>query len=69
MDYLDECSRMAYDAFSALDHDIVFYNAIRSAEDAFTECLMYICIFYFIDQQFTAFKPLAHRPKPMLAKP
>lgn len=27
MDYLDECSRMAYDAFSALDHDIVFYNA------------------------------------------
>lgn len=21
------------------------------------------------DQQFTAFKPLAHRPKPMLAKP
>ena len=55
MDYLDECSRMAYDAFSALDHDIVFYNAIRSAEDAFTECLMYICIFYFI-QQFTAFE-------------
>lgn len=49
MDYLDECSRMAYDAFSALDHDILSYNAIRSAEDAFTECLMYICIFYFID--------------------
>ena len=21
------------------------------------------------EQQFTAFKPLAHRPKPMLAKP
>ena len=25
--------------------------------------------YYYTDQQFTAFKPLAHRPKPMLAKP
>ena len=24
---------------------------------------------FYIIQQFTAFKPLAHRPKPMLAKP
>ena len=29
------------------------------------ECKMK-CVSY---QQFTAFKPLAHRPKPMLAKP
>ena len=25
--------------------------------------------FVYLVQQFTAFKPLAHRPKPMLAKP
>ena len=29
----------------------------------------FIALAYIIFQQFTAFKPLAHRPKPMLAKP
>lgn len=47
-----------------------------SLENALPKVFCIAIIYLFLDkidinclQQFTAFKPLAHRPKPMLAKP
>ena len=42
-----------YDFYKTEPHDSFFLGSIVLIKD----------------QQFTAFKPLAHRPKPMLAKP